>query len=775
MPLISITCSNDDLYNERLGIFTNYMEDGEEWERQAHVTMFYPDGTVFVDQGVGLSLVGDTSRTAENKSLKLNADLKYDSSQSYFNIEFLNNGGDVQDRSFVEKYGSLRLRAGSQDYTRGINARFNMVSELADEINFDGCASAQNCIVYLNGNFYYIMDMIQPYSQSYIADRFGLDNSEYVTIISGLETDVFQNVGIYDLFKADLNDQANREMLESRVDMDNYLLYYAFEIMLNNTDWPQNNFDIWCYQGENNPANLYSDGRFRFLLHDTDLIYYTQGNEVFFDGCTDDTFRNIMNGEVRGYDCSLVDVLKSEYYREKFIVILCDLMNTAFTTENIISVLENEYTYMLNETINYYDNSKQFLFLQPLYYELIREAITQRNNEIENDIEEYFQLCDKYILNLNNAKGISLQWNNIQLFQEDTYKCNYYAGVGPSIVATEYPGYKFCYWLVNGQKYYSNILKITSDMVKNNKCDVTVVSIPVEEGKPVISRISAKGDSDWIIVSNCGSGELMCSQYYLTDDIENLRKYQLPELNLSSGESIKIYGKNNYYILEEYICNFSLKNGETLYLTNGVNTLDDVPIPKMGVSESYGKYDDSSVMKYFREVPQTFNRSEWQPDISIDELFAFIGYEFVGNILNNGARWSSQLEVGTHYSQFFEAEYAHCNGVLLKFANYSNENQGGVRIQFYDVLTGMLCGEGYLTPDMIGDNQTVWCPAEAEFVPGNQYEMRITIDDEKGNCLLILYITNEDTQTDSTYAVLDGEVQNYCVNMMLTYVSDGAK
>ena len=32
--------------------------------------------------------------------------------------------------------------------------------------------------------------------------------------------------------------------------MDSYLLYYAFNILLNNVDWPNNNLEAWFYNGD---------------------------------------------------------------------------------------------------------------------------------------------------------------------------------------------------------------------------------------------------------------------------------------------------------------------------------------------------------------------------------------------------------------------------------------------------------------------------------------------------------------------------------------------
>ena len=93
--------------------------------------------------------------------------------------------------------------------------------------------------------------------------------------------------------------------------MDNYLLYYAINILANNTDWPQNNFEIWKYDGPYIENNKYTDGRYRFLIYDTDLTYYSSKNEIFFDGCDKDTFVSLMENIYRSEDSTFSNVMKS--------------------------------------------------------------------------------------------------------------------------------------------------------------------------------------------------------------------------------------------------------------------------------------------------------------------------------------------------------------------------------------------------------------------------------------------------------------------------------
>ena len=59
------------------------------------------------------------------------------------------------------------------------------------------------------------------------------------------------------------------------MDVESYLDFFAWNIALNNWDWPNNNFKCFKYvpaEGESAGTGVY-DGRWRFLPHDMDYTY----------------------------------------------------------------------------------------------------------------------------------------------------------------------------------------------------------------------------------------------------------------------------------------------------------------------------------------------------------------------------------------------------------------------------------------------------------------------------------------------------------------------
>lgn len=603
--VVSITSDSNNLYDYETGILVpgktyddnyamnsealyipgNYNRREEDWIRCGHMTMFNIDGNLMIDQNIGIGVSGGTSSSFESKSLKIYADEIYDKSKDKLIIDLRNENHFYSKYSFVNEYNSIRLRSGSQDMITG-NIRSAVISRLVQSSGLDNCTSTNRCIVYLNSEFYGIYDIQQNYSSSYLADRYSLDDSDSIEKIKGSEVDSFIKAGISDYFKADLENPYNREILEQYVDMDNFLKYYAINILCNNTDWPGNSFEIWRYRGAEDISNPYSDGRYRFLIYDTDMIYDTNSAWDY------DILKALMDGTIRGEGSVFSNVMASSYYRNKFVTLICDLMNSTFSVENIMSIISEENAKIAKVRTNYYDeeaiNGAEF------YVDLMKQAVQKRPDEIAYDFSYYFGLNEKYELNLQTSEGISIVWNYMKILENKNYCNQYYKGVELILNQEAYPGYSFLYWLVNGEKVYDTSLCITEEMIQEGKLSIKGVAVLDSSPKVIVSEISAKGSSDWIRISNVGGSLANLKDYYISDDEKNLQKYQLPNIILETGASVVIFGSKNHDSIGEYICNFSLNEDEYLFLSDNKGCLYSHSIPKMSDIETYGRYDNSN-------------------------------------------------------------------------------------------------------------------------------------------------------------------------------------
>ena len=605
LDVISITSDSKNLYDYYTGIFVpgvtydenpdlqnirygNYNLRGDDWVRDANLVMFNSMDELLLEQDIGLAVSGGSSSADSIKSLKLVSGDNYSINKLNLNLY---ETGDFSKNSLVSKYNSLRIRSGSQDKFN-TNIRSSIASRLCNQSNFDGCTTTKRIVVYLNGEFYGVFDMQQNYSHSFIKNKYLLEDSSKIETQKGIESYLkFNNEADY-YFNTDLNDKNNRFELEKYVDMDNYLLYFAIQILLNNTDWPGNNFEMWRYLGDYDLNNPFSDGRYRFLIYDTDMTYFGIENNTHF---SEDTFEILMEQKY-GVKSSFTNVIKSTYYRDKFVTIVLDLLNTTFNFNNINTIIDEEYEKIKSENIKQYSSNQNKKYGN--YINLMKDEAKIRESEVFNSFQKYFKLDIKYNLEIQNTSGMEIVWNNMQLYENETYNNEYYCDTEISFNVKEYPGYYFEYWLVNGTKIYDKELKINNSLIKNNKVKISAVSkkndLPL-----IISEISAKDYDDWIKVTNISDQIINLTNYYLSDNYENLTRYNLPDAELKPQESIYINGAKNYDKIGNYICNFNLKAKETVYLTRNSEIIDKMYVPKMNENESYGRYNNSNSFYYF--------------------------------------------------------------------------------------------------------------------------------------------------------------------------------
>ena len=383
IDIVSINSSQKSLYDYDIGIMVggrtydenvvigkegfvngNYSNRGNGWMREAHVTRFDTSGESVWDQDAYIGISGGTSSAYDVKSIKVSM--------------------SIDDEDDIESY---RLRSGSQDQFSG-NIRSSVMSRLADESSFDGGTGSRRIAVFLNGEYYGLFDLQNSFSEHNLMKKFGLKKKKNVEKYKGSEKGVFESFGINKEYWDDLGSSKNRKRLEELVDMDDYLKYYAIMILVNNTDWPMNNFEAWRYRKSEPVINKYEDGRIRFLIRDTDLIYYTEGNIGWFESAIGDTFVYLMEEKYNGAGSSFNRVMKSEYYRQKFIDLLRRLLDGPFATQNVLKIVDEEAKKIERQVELFSSEEEYDEWIEQI--ELMKKAISKRENEIRINVQKYF-------------------------------------------------------------------------------------------------------------------------------------------------------------------------------------------------------------------------------------------------------------------------------------------------------------------------------------------------------------------------------------------------
>ena len=404
---VMLTCDEDDLDDM-------YADIHEKIERAAHAEILAPDGTRIISQDVGLRLFGGSSRALQQKSFKIIArkDGYFGESTPYvglgtFTYPFFperkvisgKNAGEV-----LEKYDGLILRNGGNDSLLATAAdpdRPNMLRDgMANEFIAKYAPNVQMsyahfAVVYLNGEYYGILELRENQNEDYIKRLYGVDDADVVVVKSELDTTracadhrdggECRFCGSWFFYETDEDAAAQKEMadwialckkaaqavnaseseyrkvfeeISAKLDIRNAMEYLAAACYLCNTDWPHNNIRVWRYTGEAVDGIAITDGKWRFATRDMDFTMnrYDKGAPLpeIETTPTVDMFSWVLSNYVSGYgdqqqytDALYLQglfsfLMRDDSFRADFAE-LCRAMASEEAQAYLLSLYENAY------------------------------------------------------------------------------------------------------------------------------------------------------------------------------------------------------------------------------------------------------------------------------------------------------------------------------------------------------------------------------------------------------------------------------------------------
>ncbi|MGJ8695470.1 MAG: LamG-like jellyroll fold domain-containing protein [Verrucomicrobiaceae bacterium] len=156
-------------------------------------------------------------------------------------------------------------------------------------------------------------------------------------------------------------------------------------------------------------------------------------------------------------------------------------------------------------------------------------------------------------------------------------------------------------------------------------------------GEPVISEFSADNagsltdedgdDSDWIEIYNPSASTALLTDYYLTDDPNDLTKWRIPDRTLDQLDHFVVFASGKDRTGSELHTNFSLRaSGEYLALTKqgngGIIILSEFdPYPEQFPGISYGLNPDGTTFGYFNNPTPNGTNPTGQSDFVRDTTF----------------------------------------------------------------------------------------------------------------------------------------------------------
>ena len=353
----------------------NYRQEGIQWERPVSITVFNDQQQVVLDQTCGIRIHGGGSRGYVNRSIRCIAREEY-AGRNVFSVDWF--GETVQPRKFV-------LFAGGDDY------RFKFKDYLANRLGESLNIATMDfipCNLFINGEYWGFYFITENYNKNYISDHYQVNENNVVMIKNdqvseGLPEDyslLVETVAF--ITENDMTEKANYEKACQLIDMEGFMDYYALQMYIANSDWPENNYALWrTRESEDSP---YGDCRWRFMLFD-----------VNSGGVSSHVTQVDSLGDVLESDEVFASLFRNKIFREQFASRLLYMGNTLLSKE-VCSSFIDAYQEAYQEALM--QNSRRFFRGEneealASYLEAIRTFFSERygvvSEFVTRHLEEY--------------------------------------------------------------------------------------------------------------------------------------------------------------------------------------------------------------------------------------------------------------------------------------------------------------------------------------------------------------------------------------------------
>lgn len=616
--------ANPDIEEAEAKDPAGYNLRGLESERPVTVQVFDSNGADLLTQHCGIRVSGNYTRGKNQKSLQLFARSSYDE-HGTFHVSLFPEIRTKTDGTILQRNNRLQLRNSGDDFNHGF-IRDSLVHSLAKDYNFPLTYVDKPACVFLNGQYQGFYWIREPYQNGYMENMYGSTDGEFVTIalneyeMSPVEdadetkretlkeyTEEYQD--IYDTYSfADFNDDAVFSDFCKLVDVENYLQYYAIELYIGNKDWPYNNVKAYKYVpndehalselneedympfngSDAKDANI-CDGRYRYLLFDSDYSFYLQDRYTSYSYSEDNMA--ILSNNAQSPIFS--NLMTRQDCRSYFINVLCDLMNDSFSYRNIektVTALDDSRRSELEYFLTNSDAPDESASVETVAenIEAILEFAENRPESMHTFIQSDFPVSTPYTITVDMPKTATLSINTLEQVS-DGFEGNYYANCGLTLCAKTDIGHSFADFTINGKHFNTNNLSLTEEdllelLQGGTELSVNIIVDDSDITVPVLYTLDTEDDNDEIVFYNPSGHEVSTKGLYITDDAANLRKTAIPAITLAAGESFTMYGRKNQSSDASFKprMGFNLRTGETLIISDSAgNIISQLTIPDM--------------------------------------------------------------------------------------------------------------------------------------------------------------------------------------------------
>jgi len=519
-----------------------------------------------------------------------------------------------------ESFQRIIIRASGDDNYPGIDSSAHMrdifIHKLANKNNLKvDMRRGERCAVYANGQFWGVYSIREKVSDAdytkfyYDQDKYNIQylmNWGYTWAQYGGQAAFDDWHAIHDFaLTNDLSVQANYEQVANEIDVESltdYILVNSFVVC---TDWINWNTSWW--------RGLDSSGshkKWGYVLWDEDAIFnhyinYTgvpnenaDADPCYPEGITQDPEQHIV---------LLNKLLENDEFRQYYITRYMDLLNTVFTEDEMIGVLEgieNSITPDMPQHIaRWGGNMNQWQG----NVQKIKDFITDRIDYLPSGLNSCYNLNGPYdiTLEVEPADAGQIKFNSITIDYGDyPWTGEYFGGIemiGEAIQSNA--NYVFDHWELNNHTI-PNPTEINFSLMLTQGDAIKAVFVSNGGGEEiVINEINYKDASgfevkDWVELYNNGDDAVNISNWVFKDS-DDLHEFIIPNGTIMQPDS--------YLVLVQSLDDFQTE------FPSVSPVLGDFDFGLSGGGELIRLYDDNELLV---DIVEYDDESPWptEPD-----------------------------------------------------------------------------------------------------------------------------------------------------------------
>ncbi|MCB0746449.1 MAG: CotH kinase family protein [Ignavibacteriae bacterium] len=526
LPVISLSADPFDLFDADSGIYTNYTKD---WERAAHVEFFDDNKILGFSEDCGINIYGNQSATSTQKPIAVK--FKKDYGVSKIDYPLFPDFPVTTFKSFV-----LRNSGNDFPYT---HIRDAVMQELVKDLDID-YNEYRPAAAFINGEYWGIYNIREKINEHYVANRHGVDPDNIDMLennMNVLHGDSLSYQRLIDYMSTnDMATDAAYTYLDSVVDLDECILYFAAQAYYDNMDWPGTNIKFWRERSET--------GKWRWILFGLDF-----GFGLYAHGPSEDHIQFMFSPVETRYSnqpwATLFQrkLIENPIIKNRFVNQIADLLNTNFKSTRVVGVINSLANHISSEITKH--RNRWGLGGESL--NKMTAFANERPAYLRTHVRNYFNAGLDGAITLNSSSGGEIQINTIKLAEKDLpWSGTYFVNVPIEIKAIPNKGYKFDGWTGVVESDDSELSLIVS-RTTNLSASFSIDSSSAND--IVINEINYNSSNnfdtgDWVELYNKTDASIDISGWYFSDSDDN-HKFIFPSETIVNSKEYLVLVEND--------------------------------------------------------------------------------------------------------------------------------------------------------------------------------------------------------------------------------------